>query len=771
MVVLPTSRAVRDTLYRYKDQIPPKVITFSELLSRVVNVQNYRFISDDGRQEILHQQTTIANFHKLHIPNDFFAFLSNSEYLFKFFEELKAEKVSLDDLKVYDTYAEFSEHIDILLHLLNVYEEALLAQGYIDKITMYDHYTFNDIYIQSLETVNIVVEGFLTAFEFDVIDHIAKFCDVTLTFHANRFNEKMIERLNHYAFELTQGFVYKLQWRDRKILSKKEQNIFPKIQLYALQERLSQVAWIELQIDKMVRQGIDPASIVVIVPDETFVLVIQQFKQTNNLNFAMGYDIRSSVYVQLLETLSHYHQEKTQENEARLTSLDETMQKFITITMAHFTDEMPFLEFCEWIERSLVFENEARVKKLLQEKKDQFILNAQLLHKKPFEHYFHIWLRYLYEATLDDINGGKVTVMGVLESRAMQFDGVIVIDFNDDKVPRHSQKDLFLNSEIRRLVGLPTSADRQSLQLNYYYRLFEQAKCVHIAFVDDDLSRLSTFMDHFEHPKPIRYVASGLNELLFPHAKLPYYHDQVFILEYDLTAKPLSASKLTTLLTCKRKFYYRYIAKIEEHQRPTRAVAPNEIGSIIHTVLQESMIKGERLHESIADGLDKHLSYSAEARMIAREWKVRLEAFEAIEKAHSSWKTVHLEKEFSRQYRGFNLVGRVDRVVEENGEVWVLDYKTGKVSVASTPSQIEKMNDFQLIFYYLFFEQSVEKVHVAYYDLLEGQIVEDHWVDEKLARLNEVLDWFFVNKTIDFEKCESYDACRFCGYAPLCDRG
>jgi len=38
--------------------------------------------------------------------------------------------------------------------------------------------------------------------------------------------------------------------------------------------------------------------------------------------------------------------------------------------------------------------------------------------------------------TVDDVSGGKITVLGILETRAVDFDGIIVIDFNDQKIPK-----------------------------------------------------------------------------------------------------------------------------------------------------------------------------------------------------------------------------------------------------------------------------------------------------------------------------------------------
>ena len=53
---------------------------------------------------------------------------------------------------------------------------------------------------------------------------------------------------------------------------------------------------------------------------------------------------------------------------------------------------------------------------------------------------------------MDDVRGGKVTVMGVLETRGVRFEAVVIVDFNEGVVPATSSKDQFLNSQVRALL-------------------------------------------------------------------------------------------------------------------------------------------------------------------------------------------------------------------------------------------------------------------------------------------------------------------------------
>ena len=58
-----------------------------------------------------------------------------------------------------------------------------------------------------------------------------------------------------------------------------------------------------------------------------------------------------------------------------------------------------------------------------------------------------MFLQRLASRTIDDVRGGKITVMGVLETRNISFDGVIIVDFNDNHVPKKSDKDIIALSQ------------------------------------------------------------------------------------------------------------------------------------------------------------------------------------------------------------------------------------------------------------------------------------------------------------------------------------
>lgn len=71
--------------------------------------------------------------------------------------------------------------------------------------------------------------------------------------------------------------------------------------------------------------------------------------------------------------------------------------------------------------------------------------------------------------------------MGVLETRLINFDAVIICDFNDEYIPKISTKDKFLSTKLKSLSELPTKFDRENLQKYYYKRLIDNSKYVFIS--------------------------------------------------------------------------------------------------------------------------------------------------------------------------------------------------------------------------------------------------------------------------------------------------
>ena len=106
---------------------------------------------------------------------------------------------------------------------------------------------------------------------------------------------------------------------------------------------------------------------------------------------------------------------------------------------------------------------------------------------------------------LDHVGGGKIGVMGVLESRGLKFDGVIVLDFNDDLVPKRSVNEMFLSSRVRQKAGLIGYVDRENLQRFYYESLIGGAKKAAICYAANEEKIASRFLGEFNAVEDARF--------------------------------------------------------------------------------------------------------------------------------------------------------------------------------------------------------------------------------------------------------------------------
>lgn len=89
---------------------------------------------------------------------------------------------------------------------------------------------------------------------------------------------------------------------------------------------------------------------------------------------------------------------------------------------------------------------------------------------------------------------GRISVMGILETRGIRFNYVLIPEFIEENVPALSHKDIFLNTTIRQKVGLPTRVDRENLQKYYYSQLFKRSKEVWILTLDNQEDKPSRFL-------------------------------------------------------------------------------------------------------------------------------------------------------------------------------------------------------------------------------------------------------------------------------------
>jgi RecB family exonuclease len=755
-LVFSTHRQIRDFIAEHDNTLLPKLYTIDEFLKRCVVVPGKTFVDDASRVLYLYRAIETVDISKLGFEKNFLSFVQNSAFIFRFFEELFAEQVTIDAIRRADTYADFEDHLLLLEEIYNRYKTLLDSEGVVDRITI-EEFRLGESFLEQFEQIDLFVEGYLSRFEIGVLERIE--APMRIHFVSTPFNKKLIDRLG-IEEPLPVDYSFELDWQTKEVVSRTPLPRLKRssIDVAAFEERIDQVAFVLKQVDRFIEEGADPDRVAVIVPDESFAEYLKLFDTVKNFNYAMGTPFVQSGYYRKLADLYDALTDAKESAKAKITGSE------IAESFAKVDGFESFLEFLQTVPAT------ARELEAIDEASFMFKRFAPLLqHEKPL-HLLHSWLQRIEDMQIDDVGGGRVTVMGVLESRGKRFDGVVIVDFNEEIVPKVSEKDLFLNSAIRKHAGMPTRKEKESLQKNYYYRLLQNSARAAICYVKNEESLPSRFLLELglqeAETQDDRYRA-----IIAPHSEAPVRYDEPIVAENLFLSRPkLTPSRLKDCLVCPRRFYYKYIleikAEVEEEE-------PN-IGSLIHEALEKAA-KGKgtfdtwkAYHAFVMDTLYKAAASPLQKFEISLEWEPKLRAFcEADFEALQGFEQVRIEEWCPVTFAGFELSSKIDRVDLGETVVRLIDYKTTR----SIDKTVEDENDFQLLFYRLWAESVYpnRRIETLYWDIYGGKVVTVDTTPQK-ERLEEILSGLKQEKRMEYAMTDEVKACRYCDYKTACGR-
>jgi len=781
--IYPTSRALRTVSQQHKiqDGFLPTLMRMDEFEQRAILLENKIQIDPLQRILLLRQAAAFDAFDDLKLDLSLVRFFTKSDVLFKFFEELAGEGVGFGTLAEADAYAEFGTHLEILERLLANYHTLLEGKGLTDKAFIPNSYRLNEGFLSTYENIEIHLEGYLSHFELGLLEGIAKQVSLTLHYSTSKFNVKMQERFETLGIKLPNNKHTSFSMTSKEVLNVEANEAKVEAKVFAVEERQEQIAVVFKEIEQMVQSGISPEEIVLILPDESFKKHFTLFDTHNNLNFAMGYDYSNGRIYKSLEALYRYWQGREIESKKLLErygfNLEEidkivTSKKVKTETFFTLIDGLGLHE-CSLVDAKIDNGKKEKFNERVQERYLHFIkvLESEELSLKEW---LFLWLKSLSKVTMDDVRGGKVTVMGVLETRGVSFEAVLIVDFNEGVVPATSSKDQFLNSQVRAFANLPTKNDREALQKQYYKRLLEQANEAVILYSSSDNKLPSKFLYELGLEKAEQTQAQF--DLLYAQPSQIEEAEDPKVEVFDASTITWSASRLKTYLDCKRKYYYRYIKKLQAKKDDEL----NE-GAFLHSLLdhlhaeKDSYNSTEEMQKNIDILLDKLLPYEdAKTNYQKLLWKEKLKGFVESQIAHfnADWKVVEREKEFQTDIGGLKFKGRIDRIDQNSTHTLVLDYKSGSTKEAQKSKNIETLNDLQMSIYQQMLSTKYQNINLAFVKLFEnGDIEEITALEEKNERLSEVIVELKQIKSFVAEKCEDLQKCKWCEFTLMCGRG
>ena len=758
LLVLPTARAIREYVSSYKsDSLLPKLVTIGDFFQNFT-YSDSRLCPDEIRQKFLADSISLANASQLGISTNYSIFLNQSDYLFKFFEELSSEKIDINKLQTHDTYAMYDDHLNILREILNNYLKLLHENNFVDKISFVSKCLFNYSYFDRFDEVEIVLESYLTKYEYDCLYEIRKSTSILISLKSTKYNIKNLEKFS-WIGNFETNFEYLLDFSNGKILNAKrliyqdfEHQIIP------VSNRFEQIDFVNYAIFSMLNNNIEPKNICIILPDESFAQTLIACDDNKKLNFAMGYSFVNTYFYQKFDAFC----------EAIIDDDPKTLQKieYFSLDGEFFQTTIKNKDMqtnSDFINKLHAFFENDITDEIIQ-KIDYIFYYYQNLIRIGFNFSNIELLKSMKikfsELCLDYIDGGEVTVLGILEVRNISFDGVIIVDFNDSRLPKSNVKDKFISTQVKKLSNLTTSIDRINLQKYYYDRLLSSAKSVFVSYVLSEQDSISTFaIDLFGKHK----IENNTKFLKFDNFNVPRHQNNAINFSIKLDNIVWSAYKLKDFLICNKRFYFRYIVKLNEDQNDLYGASKKDIGVMIHKVLQLTFSDKNHKRDLVGTIRKYFNTFKSNASSVIFEhnvWLHKLEDFANFEanRIKQGVEILELESRFETIINGISFVGVIDRIDKVGDTYHLIDYKTGKVGHKDE-------NDFQLEIYSLAKKDLKAKAFI--YDLKNTKYEEKILGEENFRKLFERLE--DLKQTIEiFEPTNKISDCSFCPYKIIC---
>jgi CRISPR/Cas system-associated exonuclease Cas4 (RecB family) len=667
-----------------------------------------------------------------------------------------------------------------ILELLRVrYARILEQKGLTDKAIVPQIYEINRSFIKTFDTIEIYIEGLLSRYEFEIIDKVSRITNTIIYFQTSKFTTKMLKRFSEYGIELENDISCVIDFSNKKLISYTPNIIKLNTKVISTTGRFEQIAIAFEQIEEMVIGGIEAKNIVLILPDEDLKDSIELYDKYNNLNFAMGTSYTKSRSYKALSAIETYMRDKSVTNKFRLTSfgivLDELIEKTENqkLTIAQFfvlISELRLLD-CPLDNTTLEKYHNHKVYEKYMHMSQIFI--SQSLY---FGEWLTMWINTVSDISSDDIGGGKITVMGALETRGAVFDGVIVVDFNDGITPALPSKDMFLNSSVRSIASLPTKSDREDLQKQLYKRVLEQSKTSVVIYATSDNRLPSKFL----YELGLNKYSETNGDMKILYSKRSNICDDIdpFVSDFDAKKITWSSSRLKIFLECKRKYYYQYIKRIKKTEEDIND------GTILHklfeTIFEKTnlYVNENEFAKVINQTLDKLLnSELVEVKYKKLLWQKDLESFirNQIKHFKYDWRVVEREINVSGEINGLNFTGKIDRIDQNSMETLVLDYKSGMIN--NKIKNLESEDDFQMSIYYYLLKSKYQNLSFGFLPIFNkekivgGLIEEVKSLEEKNEYLNANLEILKSTSHFSASKCEDLKKCKYCHYTLICGRG
>lgn len=352
-------------------------------------------------------------------------------------------------------------------------------------------------------------------------------------------------------------------------------------------------------------------------------------------------------------------------------------------------------------------------------------------------------------------------VMGMLETRALDFDNLILLSVNENVLPAGRSHSSFIVYDLKRAFGLPVYHEQDATSAYNFYRLLQRATNVALlyntepdTFGNGERSRFIAQLIHeLPHVNPNvvieeRLFDTGLKGAVAPAPIIIERNEAIQKRLAELGEYGLSPSLLNSFRKCSLQFYFRYVARLKEAEEVEETIGADTLGTVVHKVLEDLYRAhlGQPLTPALTAEMKKKATalaeehfrshYSGEeleygknlltkkvsARFLSNFLDRERRLLEDLAKKNETLIVQELETELRAEIPMGNgqvvLRGHADRIDLAGNTLRIIDYKTGRADDSELRlSEWEVLQEhpgvdksFQLLMYALMYARSGKPV-------------------------------------------------------------
>ena len=413
-----------------------------------------------------------------------------------------------------------------------------------------------------------------------------------------------------------------------------------------------------------------------------------------------------------------------------------------------------------------------------------------------------------------------VQLMGILESRTLDFKNVIILGVNEGIIPKGKNFNSFIPYELKKYFSIPTHTEKDAVFSYHFYRILQRAENITLTY--------NSKLDNFGFGEKSRFItqllsefkASKIDEFIFQDNNFQSNVSEDIIVEnknlesevFNWAKRGVSPSALNNYKNCPLDFYYNYLAQIREPFEVDEFADNSLMGNAIHSILEEVLPSGNltpKILETAKKDIPSRLKLFYKDALSESNFKEGKNYLSLKVAEKLIYDLISFEKKicikntidvFAKEQKlthsinvngiDFNLTGIVDRVDFYNGTLRIIDYKSGK-SLIKNELYFKNLDDlfenpkkdkaFQLLMYaYLFLIKYPQflnrKISVGIYSLrnIEDGLEILSSDSELIFNKQFLLDFeqhlqILIKKIIesDFKVGENLDSCKYCTHLEL----